>query len=131
MRPFRVTILVLIVLCYTFLNGLRFTGALTHWNTLAQYGAQPAYIAASGLTWATVGLILAILLYRGHRYGSRAGLIGSVLYFAWYWMDRLFLQANPAPNTTYSLFFSSILLLAFITTLLTKRSKDFYAKERA
>ena len=130
MRPIRVTTLAVIVLSYTFLNGVRLYSALIQWDTLSRFGANPAYLAGTGLLWLILGLATSILLWRGHPFGRRAALAISVFYFAWYWLDRLFIQASPSPNETFSTFFSVILLALFISTLLTQRSKDFFSKEK-
>ncbi len=127
LRPLHVTFLVLFVLCITVWNALRALSAIGNWDTLREFGANPAYIFISGLVWAVASFWLSYRVWAGHPSAFRAGLALSGLYFVWYWLDRLFIQSAPAPNVLFSVFVSGLYLLYVIIGLIA--SKTYLDKE--
>lgn len=127
-RPISVTILSVFVLCITSWNLLRIFSALASWNILREFGASPAYLLGSGLVWTVSGAWLIVTLWRAEPHALPAGLSLAGLYFAWYWIDRLFIQADPAPNFVSSAFISTTLLVCVIIDLFA--SKSFFDKEQ-
>ena len=126
-RPIGVTILSVFVLCITSWNVMRVFSAIANWDILREFGAAPAYIMFSGLVWAAAGLWLMYAAWMGLKPTFRAGLAMAVLYFAWYWLDRLIIQTSPAPNLLFSAVVSTLLLLYVIISLVS--SKAFFEKE--
>ncbi|MDX9992980.1 MAG: hypothetical protein RBS68_13150 [Anaerolineales bacterium] len=110
-------------------NVLRMARALLGWQTLVEYGAPAVYILASGLVWALAGFGLLTALLSDWRYTRRAGIAFSVLYWVWYWADRLFIQSAPAPNLIFSAIFSSLLLLAILPLWLLPYTETLSTKE--
>ncbi len=129
-RPLSVTIPAVIVLCISAWNAIRAGTTLLHWNTLTRFGAPSIYLLSTGIFWAIIGLFLFKALWEGTNYGFRAGLLISVLYFAWYWFDRLVVQVSPAPNFIFSLIVSVALTAYFIFSLAIPDSRDYFTKER-
>jgi hypothetical protein len=128
-RSTNVTILSIFVLFITSWNAIRVYGAIVNWQILREFGASPVYILSVGLVWAFTGLWFFKILWEGHSYAIRTGLVSAGLYFAWYWCDRLFIQPSPAPNTLFSLAVSIVLLVLFCVMLLAPKSSTFFNKE--
>src|SRR4051812_39400893 len=101
-RPLPVTIVILFVLSITAWNGLRAFAAIINWDILSRFNGKPEYIFTSGLIWVVAGLALFMALANRKRFALRIGLVLSILYIVWYWLDRLALQASPASNVTFS-----------------------------
>ncbi len=127
-RPASVTILSVFVLCITSWHTLRAVSAFASWKIQQEFGASPAYLLGSGLAWSTAGLWLAVILWQGKRLAIPAALGLTGLYLAWYWLDRLVIQAVPAPNAVFSAAVSTACLLFVIINLVL--SKAFFDEER-
>jgi hypothetical protein len=110
-------------------NVLRMARALLGWQNLVEYGAPAIYILASGLVWALIGFGLLTALLSDWRYTRRAGIAFSVLYWVWYWTDRLFIQQSPAPNLIFSAIFSSLFLLVILLLWLLPHTEILSTKE--
>ena len=130
-RPPGITILALLVLCFTAWNGLRLGAAISFWNTLRLYDAQsgPLYISASGGFWSLAGLPLFWGLWRGKAWARIAVLSAAALYTSWYWFDRLALQPVPHSNWSFALFVN-ILFLIFTASALFNRQSTYFFKQR-
>jgi hypothetical protein len=129
-RPWTVTILSAFVLFLSAWNILRAWSGFQHWEILSTYGASPAYIIVTGSFWALCGGFFFALAWQGWRFTIRAGLAFSGLYFAWYWIDRLFVQANPLPNWPFSLAVSLFLLMTFALNLISPDARQFFNQKR-
>jgi hypothetical protein len=127
-RPFPVTLLAFVVLSFTALNLLRFGAALVQWPVLAEFAtrAYALYIAATGLSWALIGLALFIGLWRGLKSARWGGLIVIAAYTGYYWLDRLVIQKMPAQNTMYVLGLQAIVLVFCVLTLVG--AKGYFIK---
>lgn len=123
-RRIRVTILTVFVLSITSWNSIRAYSAIANWDILQEFGAPPAYITTTGLTWAIAGLWLAYALWAGKRLAFFGGLALAGLYLAWYWFDRLAMQPSPAPNLVFSLVASALLWVIFVLGMILAR--DFF-----
>lgn len=122
-------ILSAIVFLFSLWNILRTARALLDWQILVEYGAPAAYILGSGLVWSLAGLGLLAALLSEWRYTRRAGIALSVLYWVWYWADRLFIQQSPAPNLLFSAIISMMALLAILPIWLLPDTKDYSTEE--
>lgn len=128
-RPLPVTIAAIFVLCMTTWEGLRAVVAAADRELLSTYDANPAYIITTGLVWFLAGLALLAAFMTGKRYSPLAGLILSMLYIIWYWVDRLAIQVSPARNLAFSAVVSTLLLLVFNAALFWPSSRAFFTKE--
>ena len=122
-------ILSAIVFLFSLWNILRTARALLDWQVLVEYGAPAAYILGSGLVWSVAGLGLLAALFSEWRHTRRAGIAFSVLYWVWYWADRLFIQQSPAPNLLFSAIISVMLLLAILPIWLLPDTEDYSTEE--
>jgi hypothetical protein len=127
-RPIRVTILAILVLIFALLNMLRLGESIYFWKTLLEYGTQPLYLALSGFIWAIVGLLLVWGVWMGGRWAWLSTVIGAVVYAAWYWLDRLFLQ-QPHTNGIFSLISTVVMLLFVYLILFSSRARHYFQKE--
>ena len=118
-RSVNVSIITVFVLCFTFWYALRVYSSINNWQVLVEFGANPAYILATGLIWLIAGLVLLGLLWKKHPLTIRAGLMVAGLYTVWFWFDRLYIQTSPAPNGLFSAILSAILLIIFSFILIT------------
>jgi hypothetical protein len=126
---FSVTIPALIVFSLTLLSALRVAETIVSQPTLEKYGAPTGYMAASGAFWTVMGLATLYAFWKQKRLIARATSAVSVLYFAWYWVDRLFIQPTPAVNTTFSAIFSVILLTIVLYLLNFRQIRSVFSKE--
>jgi hypothetical protein len=117
------------VLSITAWNIIRVYSSIANWQVLSEFQANPAYILGTGLFWALAGLWIFRMIRVGHRYVIRASLAAAGLYYLWYWCDRLFVQASPAPNVLFSAVFSTVLLAIFSIILYIPATKAFFNKE--
>jgi hypothetical protein len=130
-RPFGITILALFVLCLTAWNGLHLGVAISFWNTLRQYNAQPEplYIAVTGGFWLLAGIPLFWGLWRGYSWARNVTLITAAIYMSWYWFDRLAIQPIPHSNWPFVLSVN-ILILVFTAIVLFNPQSTFFFKQR-
>lgn len=110
---------------------VRIYRAIVDWAVLENYGANPVYLLAAGVVWSFLALLVMFWMMRRWPHARRAGIAFSVLYYSWYWADRLWVQPSPAPNLIYSVVISTFLLLVFIGGLFTPQAKDYFIKETA
>jgi len=131
-RPFSITFLALLVLCFTAWNGLRLGAAISFWNNLRQYSARPGpfYIAVSGGFWLLTGLPLFWGLWRGEAWVRIAALFAAILYTSWYWFDRLILQPIPRANWPFALLINILFLVFTPIALFNRQSTFFFAPSK-
>ncbi len=102
-RPFSVTLVILGVLTIAGINLIRLVQTIQSWSFLAQLqGVSPFYMAASGLFWSLLSLLLVVLLWRGMRLTYSLLPPAAVLYLLYDWLDsslvggRLDLASNSS-----------------------------------
>jgi len=127
--PAGVTIITLLVLSMTAWNSLRTYTTITNWYVLQEFGANPYYILLTGLLWTILGVMLLIKIYRRNPSVVLAASAMAVAYYLFYWLDRIFFQPSPAPNTIFSIFFSSLTLAIFSIFLYLPATRAFFIKE--
>lgn len=110
-------------------NILRAARALLDWPILTEYGAPAAYILVSGALWALAGIFLCLKILQGWQHSVRAGIGISVLYWVWYWADRLFIQQSPAPNIVFSAVFSTLFVLVLLLLWRSPDTQALFIKE--
>jgi hypothetical protein len=101
-RPFAVTLLAILVLSITVLALIRFFGALSSWDFLAQLpGVSPLYLAITGLVGAIVGIPLSLGLLTGRPFALRATRAAALLFVVYNWLERWWLSTrNEEPSLT-------------------------------
>jgi hypothetical protein len=132
-RPLSVTLLALGVLSLTTLNAARLYTALAAWPWLAQYAPIPGplYLALTGLAWTLAGLALYLGLWLGWERGRQAAFLLSLVYAAYYWLDRLLLQTDPArPNWLFAVLFTVLGLAYTYLALHRPKARRYFRPER-
>ena len=124
-RPIRVSLLAILVLIIAIFGGIRLGESIYFWKTLIEYGAHPLYTALSGLVWLVAGLLLVWGVWRGLRWAWRAALFGTIVYTAWYWLDRLIVQ-RPHMNDPFSLITTALLLMLVLVILFSRRTRNYF-----
>ena len=127
--PFRVTLLLCLVLLFTVWNLLRIWTALSWQNTLHEFSAQPAVwvISLSGIFWALMGAVLIWSVWQRVPWAKKF-LLGAVAgYMAWYWGERLIWEM-PRPNWPFAVILNLVLIIFIIYT--TKSlTREAYERE--
>lgn len=108
-QPFRVTILLSLVLLFTIWNALRAWTAFAWRNVLTEFSGAPLYIGISGLIWLGIGTWLWLSLWRQKAYARNLLLASAASYTVWVWSERLFFPA-PRENWPFALVINLILL---------------------
>ncbi|MBI3161761.1 MAG: hypothetical protein HYZ23_04595 [Chloroflexi bacterium] len=126
-HPFRVTLLLWLVLCLTAWNAVRLWTALAWQNTLNEFSAQPApaITALSGGLWLTVGIVLAWGIWQKKAW-ARILLLGATgSYTVWYWSERLIWQ-GPRPDWLFAVVvnLAGIIFILFTTKSLTREAYE-------
>ena len=111
-QPFRVTILLSLVLLLTIWNALRAWTAFSWRNVLTEFSGAPLYIGISGLIWLGIGIWLLLSLWRQEAYARILLLASAASYTVWIWIERLLLQV-PRENWLFALVVN-IVLLSFV-----------------
>lgn len=131
-RPFIVTVLIVVVLIFTFLNVFRFATAIRSWDFLTTLLPETnlVYLVATGFVWSVFGLILAIGLYARRRWSSSMMRIAGICYAIYYWFDRLFIAENFSVAYRWQFALGLTLLLLIVSFLILRRptTKRFLAK---
>jgi hypothetical protein len=111
-QPFRVTILLSLVLLLTIWNALRAWTAFSWRNVLTEFSGAPLYIGISGLIWLGIGIWLLLSLWRQEAYARILLRASAASYTVWVWIERLLLQV-PRENRPFALVVN-IVLLSFV-----------------
>jgi hypothetical protein len=117
------------VLIFAGLNLVRFILALQQWGFLSGLlPISPVYLAASGLIWFLVGLVLFWGLWRGERWAPVFTRWASFAYLVYYWGDRLFLsdQAAIHVNRPFAVGLSLIIVVVILWILSGRKAKRFF-----
>ncbi len=121
-RPTSVTLVILGVLSIAGINLIRTVQTIRSWNFLAQFkGVSPFYMAASGLFWSLVSLLLVICLWRGMRLTYSLLPPAAVLYGLYYWLDSSLVggRLDLASNSSTWPFMAGLFLLVLVFLLWT------------
>jgi phosphate/sulfate permease len=117
-QPRHVTILIMTVLTFTVLNGVRLYETILNWDLLIIYNAQPGpiYMAALSLAWILASLLILFTLIKGYPRSSLYMNLASILFACWYWLDRTLLQYGQRPTTIPLVGTVFMLLFIFLLT---------------
>lgn len=126
--PFRVTLLLWLVLILTAWNILRVSTSLAWRNTLSEFSSQPVagIITVSGIIWVVMGFVILWGIWQNKAWTLKLLLGAAAGYTVWYWCERLIWQA-ARPNWPFAVIVN-IALLLFI--LFTTKSFSREAHER-
>lgn len=129
--PFRITLLLGLVLIVTVLSAVRLLTAIAWQKTLDSYVpvGLVLYTALSGAFWTLAGLGVLWAFVRRVRH-LRAVLLGSaVAYAAWAWADRIFVQTSLRNNWPFDLLVTIVLLAFAAVVILDRRSQSHFRRE--
>jgi hypothetical protein len=127
-RPFSVTALAWLVLCFAALNLVRLIEAVQKWRFLAAWlPFSPLYLASSGLVWGVAGLALAWGVWRRKPWSLRGTLVYFLIYSLYYWADRFVLSGYPDRNQN-ALFIAlvNLAILGWIAWVVRRRKVRAY-----
>jgi hypothetical protein len=130
-RPTSVTILTGLVLIIAVINLVRFAHSLLQWNFLRELlPVPPLYLAATGLIWGGLGLVLVYGLLRGMTWAPLFTRLVFPAYFLVFWLDRLFL-ASPLSREANLMFAvaGTIVILIWVFWTLSRRNVKLYFGE--
>ena len=130
--PFRITLLIWLVLITTAWNVVRLATAWSWRTTLQTYAPHPgvAYIAITGLIWTLLGLSVLWSIWRGARWTRPLLLIATIAYCVWIWADRLITQNPLHANWPFDLFVTVILLGFTAYVVLDPHNEAYFRKEK-
>jgi hypothetical protein len=111
-QPFRVTILLSLVLLLTIWNALRAWTAFSWRNVLTEFSGGPLYIGVSGLIWLGIGIWLLLSLWRQAPFARILLITSAASYSVWVWIERLFFQV-PRENWPFALV-TNLVVLSFV-----------------
>lgn len=130
-RPFGVTLILVIVLVFTLLNGLRLITAVCGWRTLSglPLTVPTLYLVVTGTFWVSVGIPLIVGLWVRRKWSLWMAWGVGILYPIFYWIDRLFIASRSAISSrvTFALGVTLFILIGMVCALLLPRTKAYFA----
>ena len=128
-QPFRVTLLLWLVLTLTTWNFIRFWTALAWREVLNEFSSQPtsAVITASGAVWMVTGIFISWSIWQRKAWAAKLLLGASAGYTVWYWSERLIWQ-SPHPNWPFAVIVN-LVLLGFILFAIKSLSREAYEQK--
>ncbi len=128
-RPFRVTLLLWLVLILTTWNFIRFWTALAWREVLNEFSSQPAsaIITVSGAVWMFIGIFILWSIWQRKAWAAKLLLGASAGYTVWYWSEWLIWQ-NPHPNWPFAVIVN-LVLLGFILFTTKSLSREAYEQK--
>jgi hypothetical protein len=96
-RPARITFLTISFLAISLYHFAQIILVIKNWSTISDFPLtiSPAYLIADGLVWFSAGLTLCWGLWKGKKWARNAGMIISLLYSLAFWVDQIWISANP------------------------------------
>lgn len=109
---------------------VRFATSLSWRDTLVTYAIQPGpfYICLTGAIWTILGLVLLFGFIRGANWTRVSVLVSGIVYFIWFWIDRLFVQPMLRANWPFDLLISTVLLGFTIAVVLDPYNQKYFLK---
>jgi hypothetical protein len=128
-HPVGILLLILFFLGSASWNCLRIVEALASWQVIQSYRAQPEawYLPASGGVWLLIGIALAWTLWLGKPWARGVCLGSTMLYWGWYWIDRLAIQ--KIHSSSLLSWIMTAVCLALIIILCNTRPSIRYFKQ--
>jgi hypothetical protein len=129
-RPRSVTLLILVVLCFTVLHWLRLLESIQLWDTLTimPLSWHPIYFVSSGALWGMIGLVLVWGLWRGLPWGPWGMRLVVPLYIVYYWIDRLLVAEDTAIESRwpFAVGITVVLALYVLWVLSRKQTRRYF-----
>jgi len=124
--PFRVTVLLWMVLTLTVWNALRLWTAFAWRERLAEFASVPGpvYIGITGAIWLILGSLVLWSLWMATRWRRMLVLASALLYTVWYWGDRLLFQPGRA-----DWLFSAVVNLLLLLHVFYALNSDYFRRE--
>lgn len=128
-RPAEVTISGLLVLIFTSLNAIRTWTSLAWTKVLTEFSVSlpPSTSALIGAVWTLIGMTLFFAILLKTKWAGTMLRWAFVLYTAWYWGERFFIEATPRPNVLFGVIVN---LTLFVIIFFASRSLTREAYER-
>lgn len=132
-RPKSVTLLAIGVLILAGYYIVRTVLAASQWEFLSILFTEsliPHYLVLTGLIWGIAGLILGWSLFTGRHWASRLFKILALVFAGYWWLDNLFLAADPAVRGSIPFrLVATIALLALAFWILSRSgAKSFFGE---
>jgi len=125
--PFRIILLLWLVLVFTLWNTLQVWTAIAWDNVLNEFHAHPtpAVTALSGALWALCGIILLWSILLKKDWATKLLLGTAAGYTVWYWSERLIWQ-RAHPNWPFVVIanLALIIFILFTTRSLTRENHE-------
>jgi hypothetical protein len=128
-RPFRVTLLLWLVLSLSAWGAIRLFGTFRWWSVLNEFGARPSplYLSITGAGWIVVGGVLLWSLFSGKSWARLAIPLSIFLWVMEYWVERMFFEA-PRANFFFALSASILLLIVTFFSTFNQKTRKFFIK---
>jgi hypothetical protein len=128
-RPFRVTLLLWLVLTLSAWGAVRFFAALRWWDVLNEFGARlsPLYLSATGAGWSVAGGVLFWGIATRKAWSRIAVGVVACVWQVQYWVERMLFQSTRA-NLPFSLIALTLLLIVILTIVFLPGTKYFFTK---
>jgi len=129
-RPRILTILSLVVCMGSFFHLFKFIQILINLQVLRTLPITVSlvYLAVVGFIWSIAGLFLTWSLWTGKPWSQRAGLVLSLAYMIFFWIDLLWIAEPEVLQTRWliNLILTAFGLPAIILILNLKSSRDYF-----
>jgi hypothetical protein len=124
-RPFAVTILIVVVLIFTFLNILRMLTAIRDQDflTTLPMSVPVIYYVITGAVWGGIGVALAYGLFGGRKWSSSLAQVITFMYATYYWLDRLVIADRFSITSRWRFVTGLTILLAIFVFWVLKLPK--------
>jgi hypothetical protein len=128
-QPFRVTLLLWLVLMLTIWNAIRVWTSLAWREVLNEFSSQPTstIIAISGAIWMFTGMVILWSIWQKKVWAANLLLGATAGYTAWYWSERLVWE-SPHPNWLFTVIVNLVLVL-FILFCSKSLSREAYERK--
>ena len=120
--------LAIVVLSIATLNLVRGWQAIAQREFLVDILPIPwLYVAASGLAWGLVGILLFIGLWLGYAWAYFYTALATLLYSAYYWVDRfLVAPERDQANLLFAIILNLVVILLTFWILSRRRTMSFF-----
>ncbi len=127
--PFRVTLLLALVLTFTAWNILRLWTSFVWRETLTQFSSAGAvyFSMISAALWSLAGFVFLWAFLQYKPWTGKFIILAAAACSAWYWMERLTLQ-NPRPNWQFAVIVN-LVLFVFILFATKSLTREAYERE--
>jgi hypothetical protein len=110
------------LLVFSILCWIRLTQAIFDSQIIALYAPVPLtlYWVISGTIWGVFGLITTVSLWMKRTWSLWLIGIGTAFFVAWFWLDRAFVEQNPArwTNWIFTLIVQILISIFIYSTLI-------------